>query len=245
MNKQNTLLRLGDILVQKGLLTEEKLSKALNHQKIHGGRLGNILIDFGWIEDAVISEVSKLIPQKFKLGEMLIQRGILTEEQLSLALEFQQKSGGLLGDIILSLGLVDAHTLFKVIASQQGIGRIGSQFAIYSSKIPEEIAREYRAIVVHTSHNQVVVAVAKILTEDQIKLLELMLGYTVEQVLATHAELESLWRQAYTSELMAISINKLAVDSPEKSARTVFTNRQITGMVGILATIIILSLIHI
>ncbi|TGE37841.1 glycosyltransferase [Desulfosporosinus fructosivorans] len=238
MIEQNPL-RLGDILVQKGLLTQARLKKALNHQEIYGGRLGNILIDFGWIEEEELREVSQLIPQKFKLGEMLVQRGMLTDAQLRLALEFQQKSGGLLGDIILSLGMVDAHALFKIIASQQGMGRVGSQFAIYSSKIPEEIAREYQAIVVHTSLNQVVIAVAKTLTDDQIKFLESMLGYTVEQVLATHAELESLWRQAYTSELMSISINKLAVDSPDQSARKVFTKRQVTGMVGLLIAIIV------
>ncbi|MDQ7095551.1 glycosyltransferase family 2 protein [Desulfosporosinus sp. PR] len=232
-------LRLGDILVQKGFLTEERLTKALNHQKVYGGRLGNILVDFGWVEEDVIREVSQLVPRKLKLGEILIQRGILTEEQLSLALEFQQKSGGLLGDIILSLGLVDAHTLFSIIASQQGLGRIGSQFAIYSLKIPEEIAREYQAIVVHTSLNQVVVAVAKILTEDQVEYLELTLGYKVEQVLASHAELELLWRQAYSNELMTISIKKLALDSPDQSARTVFTRQQFIGMVGILVIVII------
>lgn len=232
-------LRLGDILVQKGLLTEEKLKKALNHQETYGGRLGNILVDFGWIEEEVIREASKLLPLKNKLGEMLIQRGALTEAQLNLVLEFQQKSGGLLGDIILSLGFVDANTLFKVIASQQGIGRIGSQFAIHSLKIPEEIAREYQAIVVHTSLNQVVVAVAKVLSEDQVQVLESMLGYTVEQVLATHTELELLWRQAYSSELMAISTKKLAVDSPHQSAKNVFTKRQIIGMVIMLVTAII------
>lgn len=237
--KEESPLRLGDILVQKGLLTEERLIKALDYQKIHGGRLGNILIDFGWAEEAVISKVSQLIPRKLKLGEILIQRGVLTEGQLSLALEFQQKSGGLLGDILLSLGLVDAHTLFSVVASQQGLGRIGSQFAIYSSKIPEEIAREYQAIVVHTSLNQVVVAVAKILTEDQIKYLESMLGYTVEQVLASHSELELLWRQAYSSELMSISIEKLAVDSPDQSARTVVTKRQFIGILVIIIAVII------
>ncbi|EHQ88061.1 glycosyltransferase family 2 protein [Desulfosporosinus youngiae] len=238
MNSQSPL-RLGDILVQKGLISEEKLKKALNHQKTYGGRLGNILIDFGWIEESVIKEVSQLIPQKLKLGEMLVNQGILTEAQLSLALEYQRKSGGLLGDIILSLGLVEAHTLFRVIASQQGIGRIGSQFAIYSSKIPEEIAREYKAIVVHTSLNQVVVAVEKVLTKDQINSLESMLGYNVEQVLATHTELESLWRQAYSSELMDISTKKLAIDSPGQSAQTVLTKRQTLGLVIIVIVVII------
>lgn len=238
MNVENPL-RLGDILIQKGLLTKEQLIKALDYQKIYGGRLGNILIDFGLVEKAVINEVSKLIPLKLKLGEILLQKNILTEEQLSLALQFQQKSGGLLGDILLSLGLVDVHTLFGIIASQQGLGRIGSQFSIYSLKIPEEIAREYRAIVIHKSLNQVVVAVDKILTESQIENLESILEYTVEQVLASHLELELLWRQAYSSELMAISVDKLAVESPEQSARTVFTNRQISGIIIVLICVMI------
>jgi cellulose synthase/poly-beta-1,6-N-acetylglucosamine synthase-like glycosyltransferase len=230
---------LGDLLIQKGLLTEANLQKALNYQKNYGGRLGNILVDFGWIEESVLREVSQLIPQRLKLGEMLIQAGVLTEAQLNLVLEFQQKSGGLLGDIILSLGLADAQTLVRFIATQQGMGRVGSQFAVHSSKIPEEIAREYQAIVVHTSLNQVVVAVAKLLTEEQANKLESMLGYPVEQVLATHAELELLWQQAYASELMDISIKKLATDSPDHSARTLFTKRQIAGMISAFIVLIV------
>ncbi|WP_088188426.1 glycosyltransferase family 2 protein [Desulfosporosinus sp. FKA] len=231
MNDDKNPLRIGDILLEKGLLTEEKLRIALTYQENYGGRLGNILVDFGWVDNSVIDKISELIPPKNRLGEILVQQNILTEAQLNLALEFQRKSGGLLGDIILSLGFVDAPTLFRVIATQQGMGRIGSQFPVSSLKIPEHIAREYKAIVIHTSLNRAVVAVAKYLSDDKISYLESTLGYTIEQVLASHQELELLWRQAYTDELMDISIKKLATDSPDLSACTLLTKEQTIGIV--------------
>jgi len=239
MSKQN-LVRLGDILVQKGCISERELKKALDYQKIHGGLLGNILVDSGLVDESEILESTKLIPVKGRLGELLIALGVLTEEQLNVALEFQQKSGGALGEILLSLGLVDAQTLFRTIATQQGVGRIGTQLTMdFSVRIPEELANQLQAIVLRTNSNRVVVAVAKILSQDQVNRLESMLEKKIEQVMATHAEMDMLWNLVYRSELMTISTEKLAQERPDQSAQIIFTKPQIVGIVAILVVIVL------
>jgi cellulose synthase/poly-beta-1,6-N-acetylglucosamine synthase-like glycosyltransferase len=233
-------LRLGDILLQNGWVTDQNLNKALHYQQIHGGLLGNILVDFGWAEEFKVKEASRLVPSKGRLGEMLLGLGVLSEAQLNKALEFQQKSGGAIGDILLSFNMVDAQTLCRTIASQQGIGRTGCQFDIDSSvKLPEEIAREFKAIVVHTSLHRVIVAVAQKLTPDQLGRLESLLDHRIEQVLATHAELQYFWNLAYSDELLAISTEKLAVERPDQSAIVIFNTRQWAVMAALFATLII------
>ncbi|MBU3197711.1 glycosyltransferase [Clostridium estertheticum] len=238
MSKQNPV-RLGEILVENGWISEYDLNKALDYQKMYGGLLGNILIDFGWAEESKVLEAIKLIHSKGKIGELLIGLGILTVEQLDTALEFQQKSGGALGEILLSLGLVDAQTLFRTIATQQGMGRIGSEFTIdFSVKIPQEIANRLQAIVLRANLNRVVVAVAKILSKEQVNLLESTLENKIEQVISTHDEMEMLWSLVYPGELMMISTEKLANERPDQSARTIFTRRQIIVIVMILVVIV-------
>ncbi len=52
--------RLGDMLVEVGLLTQEKLMKALEIQKIENKKLGRILLDLGFIEERDLFEVLQM-----------------------------------------------------------------------------------------------------------------------------------------------------------------------------------------
>ena len=49
---------------------------------------------------------------KFSLGQLLIERGIITQEQLEDALEEQKKTGELLGTTLLHMGFIDEETVF-------------------------------------------------------------------------------------------------------------------------------------
>ena len=47
--------RLGDLLVSSGAITEEQLATALDNQKVTGKKLGESLIDLGYISDIDIT----------------------------------------------------------------------------------------------------------------------------------------------------------------------------------------------
>jgi len=46
--------RLGELLIEAGLIDQHKLAQALAHQKVHGGRLGQILVSLGMIDEATL-----------------------------------------------------------------------------------------------------------------------------------------------------------------------------------------------
>jgi hypothetical protein len=52
------------------------------------------------------------------LGEMLVESGEITKEQLEKALQIQKEEGGLIGIILVNLGSIDEQTLVKYLASQ-------------------------------------------------------------------------------------------------------------------------------
>jgi hypothetical protein len=52
------------------------------------------------------------------LGEMLLEAGEITKEQLEKALNIQKEEGGLIGIILVNLGLINEQTLVKYLASQ-------------------------------------------------------------------------------------------------------------------------------
>jgi type IV pilus assembly protein PilB len=56
-NLNERKLRLGDLLVERGLLTEKKVNDAVIQQKTSGKRLGQIIVDKGWITEKALLEV--------------------------------------------------------------------------------------------------------------------------------------------------------------------------------------------
>ena len=48
-----------------------------------------------------------------RIGEILFKDGLITSEQLQLALQEQSKSGGFLGSIMVKLGFIEEEALFS------------------------------------------------------------------------------------------------------------------------------------
>lgn len=55
---------------------------------------------------------------KKRLGEILIEDGVLTQENLQEALEQQKKAGGLIGQILIRLGYISEEDLIAAVARQ-------------------------------------------------------------------------------------------------------------------------------
>ena len=131
--------RLGAVLVEKNLITEEQLERALVLQEESGKRLGEILVaEFGVsrLEVAgVLSEqwagaekpepegsrpVEPLTPAEVRLrrplGELLVMRGFITADQLDAALEEQRRSGARIGEILVERGAISRLDLAAAIS---------------------------------------------------------------------------------------------------------------------------------
>ena len=55
------------------------------------------------------------------LGEMLVENGVITQEQLNGALEVQKAEGGLIGIILVSQGIISEQKLVEYLALQAKI----------------------------------------------------------------------------------------------------------------------------
>lgn len=224
-------LRLGDRLVAEGLITQEQLEQAMEHQKKAGGRLGEILVEMGFVERSQLSEVTQTQRQKGRLGDMLVDNGAITPEQLKQALDFQRKSGGLLGDILMSLRILSPESLYRQVATQNNLGRIGSEYSLESiTKLPEYMARQYDAVVIHQDLNRYLVAVGNPLRDEALRAIEDYLDLPIEQVLATREEMEFFWKEVYHSELLEESTQKLVNEQPQNSAHVTFTSAQLASL---------------
>lgn len=57
--------RLGDLLIDEGLISKDQLNNALSYQKENGGRLGSILVQLGYITD---EQISKALGKQYNVG---------------------------------------------------------------------------------------------------------------------------------------------------------------------------------
>lgn len=90
-------------------------------------------------------------PKKIRLGEVLVEQGLLTEEQLEHALLEQELSGRKLGRIIVEGKLVTETQISEALAKQLQIPFIELKNFNFKPevvrKLPEALARRFRAIV--------------------------------------------------------------------------------------------------
>lgn len=90
--------------------------------------------------------------KKIRLGDLLINLGYLTSDQLQYALKVQQKHGGKLGYILMNLGYIDEKILIETLAKQLNIPLIDLKThpinIANAQKLPENIARQCRGILI-------------------------------------------------------------------------------------------------
>ena len=59
--------------------------------------------------------------RRIRIGEVLVQEGILTEEQLKRALAEQKLSGAILGEMLVEQGMVSRKELIRVLSGRLGV----------------------------------------------------------------------------------------------------------------------------
>jgi MSHA biogenesis protein MshE len=103
-------------------------------------------------------------PEKVRLGEILVQQRLLTQEQLKLALEEQKRSGRKLGRVFIERGYVTEEEISEALAKQLQIPYINLKYynikPEVTQKLPETQARRFRAIVLEDTRKTLKIGMA-------------------------------------------------------------------------------------
>ncbi len=102
--------------------------------------------------------------KKIRIGELLVNEGIISEDQLMSALATQKKTGSKLGNTLIDLGLVTSQQFHEFLATQLNLPFIDLKHYSYSPDtvrmLPETAARRFRAMVLSQEEGYALVAVA-------------------------------------------------------------------------------------
>ena len=127
MQPRSTLeMRVGEMLVKFGFLDEGQLELALTlqkEQKVYKP-LGEICKELGFVSGPELRDILSRYGKQILLGELLLKMGIISEDQLSEALQEQKKRGGKLGQILVKKGFLASSVLIDSLCIQLGINKV-------------------------------------------------------------------------------------------------------------------------
>lgn len=137
--------------------------------------------------------------ERGRLGEALIQRSVLTEAQLDLALKEQGRIGGHLGEILVSLGFVSEEELSSALAEQSGVEEIDLLAIEIPSEalalLPEDFCRKHMMVPIALEKKSLRVAMSNTFDVLAVDAASRLTKRSIDVVAAPeHAVLEALDR---------------------------------------------------
>lgn len=102
--------------------------------------------------------------RKIRIGDLLIQNGLISDAQLGQALAQQKQSGKKLGRALVDMGFVTEDGLLELLAKQLGVPFLSLANYDFNSqlttRLPETYARRFRAIVLGEESGELIVGMA-------------------------------------------------------------------------------------
>ncbi|MBI5142334.1 MAG: type II secretion system protein GspE, partial [Nitrospirae bacterium] len=136
-----------------------------------------------------------------RIGQMLVNANLISEDQLMKALDHQKKDGGRLGSILVKMGSLTEDRLVAFLSKQYGIPAINLTDyqidAAVARLIPAEVAQKYQVMPVARVGATLTIAMvdpSNVFAIDDIKF---MTGYNVEPVVAAETAVRTAMSKHY------------------------------------------------
>jgi type IV pilus assembly protein PilB len=204
--------KLGEILIAQGLITNEQLVEALQVHKRTGVSLGTVLVNLGYITDDDLTSVLGAqiqLDQRKRIGEVLIDQGLITEDQLQLGLEEQKKTRLQLGKCLVQLGYISDNKLVDVLSAQLDVQHVVLENFNFNRTlvglIPEDMARRYKAIALFEKDGVLTIAMADPTNLRTIDHLKFKTGKEIDAVIASEKSIVAAIDKNYSTSVEQMS----------------------------------------
>jgi len=143
----------------------------------------------------------ELMAFRQRIGDMLVEKKIISFEQLESAIGEQQKSGRLLGDILMLKGLVSEDELIQTLGMQLRIST--REIDPYQTPlellrmVPRELAVRFSIFPVELKNNKLIVAASSMPRREDLSVVEAAAGVAIELCLTTKNSLSFSIQRGY------------------------------------------------
>jgi len=104
------------------------------------------------------------VSEKKKLGEILLELGVISEEELRIALKEQSRTGEKLGEVITRLGFATEEEIHMAIAQQAGTRFVDLRDIIINpdalTLVPEHVAKEFKLVPIKIDDNTITIVIS-------------------------------------------------------------------------------------
>jgi glycosyltransferase XagB len=169
-------------------------------------------------------------PPRLRLGELLVMRGIVTQEQVERRLAQQARTGDRLGEMLVHDGLVEEQQLLDVIADQLEVPRVElsglDPERLPLEQIPEPVSRLLRVVPIGIDDRTLYLATADLLDEHALATLREHTNRELRIFLSEPNAIDELLQRAHREAYSNTATLELLERYPEESAHQVVSGPQ-------------------
>src|SRR5213593_665112 len=174
----------------------------------------------GDVKDSPKAKESRAPKRRRKLGEVLMEAGLLTQDQLTKALEASARSGQRLGEYLVDQAIVSERDIASRLSHQLGYLFVDLTKETLnpdlSVTIPEPLARRYQAVPLKRDGKSLTVAMADPLDFEAIQDISFFSGCTVKPALAGRSAVKEAAEKIYQKKEVAAAVDRFVTDSTEE-----------------------------
>jgi len=138
------------------------------------------------------------------LGQLLLESGLITKEQLEQALSIQMRDGGLIGQIMVTQNFVTERDIAQAITVQYGFPYLPLENYEFDksivSQIPENVARQYGLVAIDKMGDLITVAMSNPLNMQAIEDIELLTHCKIQIFVSTLTDIQKTVDSCYKQE---------------------------------------------
>ena len=136
-----------------------------------------------------------------RLGDILVEKKVITPQELEIAIREHQRTKEFLGKTLVRLGYVSEKKILQILAQQQGIpftelGKMEIPSRVIEN-VPAKFAWHYKIMPVNIEGNVLTVAISDPFDVWPLDDLETNLSYRVDKVLSTSADITEAIKKYY------------------------------------------------
>lgn len=192
---QETKVRIGDLLVEEGLITKAQLALALEEQKSQASYrpLGQVCLGLNLISRHDLQTVLRRHQQGLFLGELLLNMGLLQQEELEHMLQLQKVEQQRLGQMLVSHQIITEHQLVEALSVQLNIPHMVPRRELMDSDLITGLDLESADLLgylpLHRSGSQLTVVMTDPLNTDLLEHLNKDYRVEILPAIASHQEI--------------------------------------------------------
>ncbi|MCX5665648.1 MAG: hypothetical protein NT036_01170 [Candidatus Omnitrophica bacterium] len=136
-----------------------------------------------------------------QLGELLLEKGLISQTQLDKAVKIQKEKGGLIGQIFVMLGYIKEEEIAQVLTVQYGFPYLPLESYEISADmiklIPENVAKQYNLIAIDKIGNLLTISMSNPLNIQAAEDIEMLSGCKVQVFISTMTDITNAITKYY------------------------------------------------